>query len=421
VSLSFENFVALRHLKSIRSRRRVVITTLIGIVGVGLGVAALVITLSVMNGYAGMIWDRQVSMNPHITVRKPYSERISNYESLLALLQDQPDVVGVTPFIESQGYVLARTASDVTVTSGVIVRGVDALRVSDTSGIADYVVDGAVDLNLQNESANRQTYGMMIGRTLAEKLGATVGSDIRLMVAPKDMPMNQLPPLRRYVVTGIFDTGFYEFDAGLVFINLDAAQRDLKWPDWITGVHVRLADAFVANQVSVKLRSNLIMTYPDLFPTSWMDAQGNLYAWILLQKWASFIVLSLIVVVAGFNIVSILTMMVTERRREIGILKTLGATPKRIGRIFVREGLLIGGCGVLLGNVLGFGVCWIQMVYAPITLSGDVYFINALPVDMSVLDFAMTSVLALLLCVLFAVFPSRQAAKLVPVEAIRYE
>jgi lipoprotein-releasing system permease protein len=419
--MGFESFVAWRHLKSIRSRRRVVITTLIGIVGVGLGVAALVITLSVMNGYAGMIWDRQVSMNPHITVRKPYSERISDYDEVVSLLAAQPQVVGVAPFIESQGYVLGRTESGVTVTSGVLVRGVDAEYVSALGGISDYITMGQVDLTQQDSLSNRLVYGMMIGRNLAEKLGAKIGSDIRLMVAPKDAPMEQLPPLRKYIVTGIFDTGFYEFDAGLVFVSLAAAQRDLKWENWITGVHLRLEDPFLANEVSVVLRSNLAMRYPSLFPTSWMYAQGNLYAWILLQKWASFIVLSLIVVVAGFNIVSILTMIVTERRREIGVLKTLGATPKRIGRIFLREGIVIGGCGVLLGNVLGLGVCWIQKVYAPITLSGDVYFINALPVEISFLDFLMTSTLALLLCALFAYFPSRRAAKLVPVDAIRYE
>jgi lipoprotein-releasing system permease protein len=419
--MGFEMFVALRHLKSIRSRRRVVITTLIGIVGVGLGVAALVITLSVMNGYAGMIWDRQVSMNPHITVRKPYSERIVNYDDVMSLLVSQPNVVGVAPFIESQGYVLGRTASSVTVTSGVLVRGVDGQHISQPGGISDYVVMGSVDLAQQDSSLNRRLYGMMIGRNLAEKLGATVGSDIRLMVAPKDAPMDQLPPLRRYVVTGIFDTGFYEFDASLVFVSLAAAQRDLKWKNWITGVHLRLADPFLADVVGKELRSVLSMTYPDLFPTSWMYAQGNLYAWILLQKWASFIVLSLIVVVAGFNIVSIMTMIVTERRREIGVLKTLGTTPKCIGRIFLREGMIIGGCGVLLGNVLGFGVCWVQKVYAPITLSGDVYFINALPVAISGFDFMMTSVLALFLCAVFAWFPSRRAARLVPVDAIRYE
>ena len=175
-----------------------------------------------------------------------------------------------------------------------------------------------------------------------------------------------MPPLRQYVVTGIFETGFYEFDAALVYVPLAAAQRDLQWGDLATGIQARLVNAFEANRVSAELREVLRPAHPDMFPTSWMYAQGNLYAWIWLQKWASFVVLSLIVVVAGFNVISILTLAVNERRREIGILKAMGAAPKSIAQIFSREGLLVGVAGILFGNVLGGGLCGIQKLYAPI-------------------------------------------------------
>ncbi|MDP6041300.1 MAG: ABC transporter permease, partial [Candidatus Latescibacteria bacterium] len=227
--MGYEWTIAKRHLGAIGRRRRVVLTTAIAILGVGLGVSALVITLSVMNGYAGMIFDRQVGINPHVTVRRPYSERIENYVPIVDLLEEHVDVVGASPFIESEGYMLSRAKDVGAVTSGVLVRGVDGIEKS--TDIANHVVEGEVGVGLVEEGV----YGVVIGRALASKLGASVGSTVRLLVAPKDVVATHLPPLRRYVVTGVFETGFYEFDAALIFVSLAAAQRDLKWGDLVTG------------------------------------------------------------------------------------------------------------------------------------------------------------------------------------------
>jgi len=416
--MGYEFAVARRHLRSMRKRRRVSLTSLIAAFGVAIGVAALVIVLSVMNGFSGMIWERLLGINAHITVRKAYSQPIEAYPPVVNMLAAHPDVTGASAFLQSEGFVLRKPPGGGLVTAGALVRGVAQEGLLQTSDIARYLWAGEVDLGRQEVDDHKYVYGVVIGQALANRLGVMLRSQIRIAV-PRDL-MGP-PPIRTYVVTGIFSTGYYEFDSTLIFISLESAQRNFGSGNGVTGIRLRLQDPFKADRVGQELRETLKQVYPSLYTSSWMYEHGNLYVWIRMEKWFSFLALSLIVVVAGFNIISILTMTVAERRREIGILKTMGATPRSIGRIFTLEGLAIGLSGVLLGNVIGFSLCWIQQRYELIKLPGEVYIINALPVQMHLLDFAVISVSAVILCYLFTRFPSRDAAALDPVEAIRYE
>ena len=381
-----------------------------------LGVAALVIVLSVMNGYSEMIWGRLLGINAHLTIQKAYSEQIEDYDKAVSSVWTHNEVVGVSPFIRSEGFVFRRGGESKTSRSGVLVRGVSQEGLLQTTDIQDHLRQGEISLGLTEKT---NVYGILVGRVLAEKLKAELGSEVYLGLIPKETALGSMIRWRKYRVTGIFNTGYYEFDAKLLFISLDAARRDLGWGDRVTGIHLRLVDPFQVERVGYEIRSSLRQDHPGLFASSWMDRYGNFHALITLQKWTFFLVLSLIVVVSGFNIISILTMNVTERRREIGILKAMGVRPERIGRIFTLEGLAVGVTGVIVGNMMGFTLCWVQWRFQVIRIPGEVYFIDSLPVEMQVLDFFMISAATLALCYLFTLFPARDAAALDPVEAIR--
>jgi lipoprotein-releasing system permease protein len=414
----YELLIARRYLRSMRRRKRVSFTVMVAVMGVGLGVAALVIVLSVSNGFSALVWDRLLGVNAHATVRKKGGQRIEDPQALLAALAAHPQVAAVSPFVASEGAVLHRSFEDEVYSAGVMVRGVTPDGLKAVSDLADHIWGGALDLGPQETEGRGRMYGILIGRYLADQLGVRVGSEVHLWILPHEIFAAQTR-FRRYIVTGIFSSGNPEFDSGLAYVSLMAARRDLGWERQITGVRLRFGDAFRAQEISSVVEKAAGRLDPALAVHPWMRDHGNLYFSIHLEKWASFLGIGLIVVVAGFNIVSVLTMNVAERRREIGILKALGVPPRKIGRIFTWQGLAVGLSGVLLGNLLGLALCWTQQRFELLKIPGDVLITQALPVEMQVSDFFAISASAALICYLFTLFPARDAAALDPVEAIR--
>jgi lipoprotein-releasing system permease protein len=414
--MKFETFISKRYIRSIRKRRRVSVTSRIASVGIGLGVASLIIVLSVMNGFSGLLWERLLSLSPHVTVEARRGAGLAVDHGVVTALRRIEGVEGATTFLESQGYMFRRIPSGGSTQAGVSVLGIPQDGLATTSRISEYMWAGEIDLSVQDSTSRFDQHGVVIGSYLADKMGAVLGSQVRIGFPPAELGTGRTPPMRRYIVTGIFNTGYAEFDTGVALVSLVAAQRDTQMPGLVTGYRARLADPLAAAEVGEAIGS---VIGQDLRATPWMIRHANLYASIQLEKWSFYLGLSLIVVIAGFNIVSILSMTVLERRRDIGILKAMGMTEGRIGRVFSQTGVRIGLAGVLFGTVLGVAVCAIQIVFEPLKLPGNVFIVNALPVELRFWDLVAITGAAVGLCYLFSLIPARDAARLRPVDAIR--
>ena len=411
-----ERLLGWRYVRAIRGHHPLRFGAAVASIGVAIGVAALVIVLSVMNGYAEAINDRLLSVNAHLLVRRPYTESFGDHVRLAEGIGSDAHVRSVEPFAQAEGFVLHKPEGDRLRRSGLLVRAMTGEALRSSIQIARYLVAGDGQVEHQGEPG---VFGAVIGRHLANRLKAEVGDVIHVSTMPKQLLMGRVPPLRRYRVTGIFSTGYYEFDSNLAFVPLQALQRDLGWVGRISGLRIRLIDPFAAEAAASSIRPLIEAEEAGLFVTSWIHEHGNLYVWIRMQKWFSVIALSLIVIVAAFNVVSVMTVGVIERKGDIGILKAMGCSPRRIARVFTLQGFALGATGTALGCALGGFLCWAQVTYRFIGLRGDVYMIDALPVKMVGTDFALVAALALGLCSLFTLLPSRDAGALSVVEALR--
>lgn len=416
IAKPYEFFIGLRYLKAKRRKRSISLNTFISIGGVTLGVGALIATLAVMTGFKEDLRDKILGTNAHVIITDRTSNAIKDYSRIVAKIEQLPHVVAATPFIYNQVLLSSEAA-----VHGVVLRGVDPRSEARVTDIKKNLVDGqleSLDRKAPAKDDKEKTMpGIIIGKELAARLGLLMGDKLNVMSPVGTMgPLGMIPKIRRFEVVGVFDSGMYEYDSTLAYVSLGTAQDFFSMGDVVTGVEVKVDDIFIADRVAAEIERSLGFPYGA---RDWMKLNKNLFSALKLEKIIMFIILVLIILVASFNIVSTLTMIVVEKNREIAILKAMGATRQGVMRIFMLDGLIIGIVGTAIGIPLGYAACEIlQQFY---TLPSDIYYISHLPVKIKGLDVLLVSLSAVVISFLATLYPSWQAAKLNPSEALRYE
>jgi len=412
--MSYELFIALRYLKSKRKTGFISLISYISIAGVVIGVAALIIVLSVMNGFESEVRSRFIGTDSHVNVRGFHHKPLENYRTeVIPAIEDIPHIVAKTPYIKGKGLILSGEEN-----MGILIRGVDSETVDGVYDVSKNINFGRMEMGKVKGGDGKNYPGIVLGFHLADKLVVTLGDKVNLASFAGITRIGQMPNMASCIVTGYFETGLYDFDANMVYISNETAQKLFRMGDKVSGVGLKLDSYENANVVADEIRRRL--GYPNTVET-WFDLNPNLFAWMKIEKWGAFVILSLIIMVAAFNIVSTLIMVTMEKTKEIGILKSMGATSASIRKVFTFEGLFVGVAGTLIGSFLGYSICWAQMKYKFFALPMDVYIINWLPILMKWTDFVFIAVASILITYVASVYPAHKAAKLDPVTSIRYE
>jgi lipoprotein-releasing system permease protein len=407
--LPFELFLGLRYLRSAGQRANLSLFVWIGVGGVFLGVAALILVLAVMTGFQDSIRDKIIEANPHLLIFQVGSAGLADADAVAERVRSVPGVRSATPFVLQQALFTSGGGG----AHGGLIRGVDLTNPNVLADLRSHLRSGSLDPLQTGEGA------LLLGAELARTLGVITGEAVTV-ISPKGAltAVGLVPKMRRYTVAGLVEVGMHEYDSTLAFMSLPMAQEFAGLGSGVSGIDVKLRDPFDAKRVGAAIAAQLGFPY---WMRNWMDMNRNLFAALQLEKLALFIIVTIIVLVAAFAIIGHLVLLVAEKRKEIGILKAIGASSATITAAFLAVGMIIGLVGTLAGASVALTLIWVQNTYKIIRLAGDVYQIDYLLMKLTWPDFLLVVGATLVLSFLATILPARRAGALAPVDVLRYE
>lgn len=407
--MTFELFISRRYFKSKPGQTIIALISILSMCGIAIGVTALIVVIGVMAGFEEDLKSRIMGIEPHVVIDR-HQENITDYPAQIRAIEQIPGTSVFWPVVELQA--MLRTDSR---SMGALIKGIDPAAAA--RGLNLPVLNALVPES-QSPGDHQPVPPIVLGKDLARSLGLIKG-DFLFIVSPRGTltPAGHIPLMKRFVVADVFETGMYQYDGNLAFIQLGSAQTLARCNNTVSSIEGRIDHVFESNVIAAKIQSALGNAFRV---RDWRQMNKNLFSALKLEKTAMFITLTLIILVATFSIISSLVMMVMEKTRDIAVLRTLGATRRAIKRIFIFQGMLVGAIGTVTGVILGSLLCYLQLTYQWIHLPGDVYYITVLPVQLNAVDVVLVAVAAMVICFLATLYPAVQASRLNPVEAIRY-
>jgi lipoprotein-releasing system permease protein len=409
--MRFEFFVALRYLNAKRRQAAISVITVISVVGVMAGVAALVVALAINNGFRREMEQRLLGASADITLLRSANDGIKNYQELAERLARLPHVLATAPGLYEQVLISSHSRAQ-----GVVIKGVDPQRELKVGNLLTRLREGSL-------GGLAQTYPdadpLIVGKELAKALGVFVGDTV-LVTSPQGYltPLEVVPKFRHFRIVGVFDSGFYDFDASWAFTNLKAAQRLFDLANVVSVIQFKVDDIYQAETVAESIRGAVGAGFET---STWMEQNRSLFSALRLERLVTVLTIGLIEVVAALNIFITLTMMVMEKHRDIAVLMSMGARQRQVWAVFTLHGLLIGAFGTILGLGLGYGLAWMGEHYKLIPLDAQIYALASVPFRPQPLDGAWIALAALTISFVATLYPALAAAKLNPVEILRYE